>query len=91
MLSREHVRTNMDTASMPQISNTLQTASAITKIKITLGLLNAIHECSDLFQRSMAKDLGIALGLANHYLERCIKEGFLSRPNRHQLIDTYIT
>ena len=39
---------------------------------ITLGLLTAIEQDSTLTQRSVAKDLGIALGLANSYLKRCV-------------------
>jgi DNA-binding MarR family transcriptional regulator len=45
--------------------------------QITLGLLNAIHENSAVTQRSVAKDLGIALGLANAYLKRCAKKGLI--------------
>ena len=45
--------------------------------KITLGLLNVVHDNSSTSQRSMAGDLGIALGLANSYLKRCIKKGLI--------------
>jgi DNA-binding MarR family transcriptional regulator len=45
--------------------------------EITLGLLNAVHENSALTQRSIARDLGIALGLANAYLKRCVKKGLI--------------
>ena len=45
--------------------------------KITLGLLNVVHEDSGASQRSMAGDLGIALGLANAYLKRCVKKGLI--------------
>lgn len=45
--------------------------------KITLGVLNAIHEDSSITQRSMAGELGIALGLTNSYLKRCIKKGLI--------------
>ena len=45
--------------------------------EITLGLLNAIHENSAVTQRSVARDLGIALGLANAYLKRCAKKGLI--------------
>lgn len=45
--------------------------------KITLGLLNMVHENSATSQRSMAGDLGIALGLANAYLKRCVKKGLI--------------
>ncbi|MGB8274932.1 MAG: winged helix-turn-helix transcriptional regulator [Alphaproteobacteria bacterium] len=54
---------------------------------ITLGLLNAVHENSALTQRSVARELGIALGLANAYLKRCAKKGLIKvsqvPPNRY--------
>ena len=45
--------------------------------KITLGLLNMVHDNAQASQRSMADDLGIALGLANAYLKRCVKKGLI--------------
>ena len=45
--------------------------------EILLELLNVVHENSDLTQRSMANQLGIALGLANTYLKRCIRKGYI--------------
>ena len=45
--------------------------------KITLGVLNAIHDDSNITQRSIASELGIALGLTNSYLKRCIKKGLV--------------
>jgi DNA-binding MarR family transcriptional regulator len=45
--------------------------------KITLGLLNAVHENSNVTQRNMARNLGVALGLVNAYLKRCINKGFV--------------
>lgn len=45
--------------------------------EITLGVLNAIHFNSRVTQRSMASELGIALGLTNSYLKRCIKKGLI--------------
>ena len=45
--------------------------------RITLGLLNAVHDNSAASQRSMADNLGIALGLANAYLKRCVKKGLI--------------
>ncbi len=38
-------------------------------------MLNAVHENDKLTQRSIANELGIALGLANAYLRRCVKKG----------------
>lgn len=45
--------------------------------ELTLGVLNAVQENSGLTQRSVARELGIALGLANAYLKRCVKKGLI--------------
>ena len=45
--------------------------------RITLGLLNAVHENSGVSQRTLANELGIALGLTNAYLKRCARKGLL--------------
>ena len=45
--------------------------------EITLGILNAVHENERITQRSIAEDLGIALGLANAYLKRCARKGLI--------------
>jgi DNA-binding MarR family transcriptional regulator len=45
--------------------------------EITLGVLNAIHADSNITQRRISSDLGIALGLANAYLKRCVKKGLI--------------
>ena len=44
---------------------------------ITLGLLSAVEDNSRLTQRAAADDLGIALGLVNAYLKRCIRKGYV--------------
>jgi DNA-binding MarR family transcriptional regulator len=44
---------------------------------VTLGLLSAVDNDSTITQRSLALDLGIALGMANTYLKRCVKKGFI--------------
>ena len=46
-------------------------------IEITLGLLNAVGENSAVTQRSIARELDIALGLANAYLKRCVRKGLI--------------
>lgn len=45
--------------------------------EITLGLLTAVAGNDAVTQRSVAKELGIALGLANAYLRRCIAKGYI--------------
>ncbi len=55
----------------------IDTSHMDNEAKITLGLLNVIHENAQASQRTMAGRLGIALGLANAYLKRCAKKGFI--------------
>ena len=45
--------------------------------EIMLGVLNAIHENAQVTQRTVASELGIALGLTNAYLKRCAKKGLI--------------
>ncbi len=44
---------------------------------MTLELLQAIDEQDEVTQRHLANRMGVALGLANSYLKRCIKKGFI--------------
>ena len=57
-------------------SKTSNEASS-SESEITLGLLNAVHGNSSITQRLVARDLGIALGLANAYLKRCVRKGYI--------------
>ena len=50
---------------------------AVDEQEIVLGLLNEVERDSALSQRAIAKNLGIALGLTNACLHRCIKKGFV--------------
>ena len=43
---------------------------------ILLGLLDAV-ERGDVTQRSLSRDLGIAVGLVNAYVKRCTKKGLI--------------
>jgi DNA-binding MarR family transcriptional regulator len=47
------------------------------EIGIMLGMLSAVERDSNVTQRHLARELGIALGLANAYLKRCAKKGFI--------------
>lgn len=42
-----------------------------------LGLLDSVERDGAQSQRRLASELGIALGLVNAYLKRCVKKGFL--------------
>lgn len=45
--------------------------------RIVLGLLNSVDQDGARSQRHFAAELGIALGLVNAYLNRCIKKGLV--------------
>jgi DNA-binding MarR family transcriptional regulator len=47
------------------------------KDKILLGLLESVERNGGQSQRHLASELGIALGLVNAYLKRCIKKGLV--------------
>jgi len=42
-----------------------------------LELLEAVGQKNDVSQRHLASHMGVALGLANSYLKRCIRKGFI--------------
>ena len=45
--------------------------------KIMLGLLESVERNGGQSQRHLASELGIALGLVNAYLKRCVKKGLV--------------
>ena len=45
--------------------------------RIVLGLLESVERDGAQSQRKLASDLGIALGLVNAYLKRCVKKGLV--------------
>src|SRR5690606_3732167 len=63
--------------SMAQLDEADKVAGADDEARITLGLLDAVEANSAVTQRSVAGELGIALGLANAYLKRCIRKGLI--------------
>ncbi len=47
------------------------------KPEVIFGLLEAVESNEDMTQRSVASELGVALGLVNTYLKRCVKKGLI--------------
>ncbi len=45
--------------------------------RLTLDLLGAIEQKDDVNQRHLAQHMGVALGMANSYLKRCVKKGWI--------------
>jgi DNA-binding MarR family transcriptional regulator len=58
---------------MPQVARSEESENA----RIVLGLLESVERDGAQSQRKLASDLGIALGLVNAYLKRCVKKGLL--------------
>jgi DNA-binding MarR family transcriptional regulator len=49
----------------------------IENSRIVLGLLEAVHKGEAKSQRDLAAGLGVALGLVNAYLSRCVNKGLM--------------
>jgi DNA-binding MarR family transcriptional regulator len=58
---------------MPQTARNDEPENA----RIVLGLLESVERDGGQSQRKLASDLGIALGLVNAYLKRCVKKGLV--------------
>lgn len=58
------------------MSSTLESEDA-EKARVMLGLLESVERDGAQSQRRLASELGIALGLVNAYLKRCIKKGLV--------------
>jgi predicted transcriptional regulator len=55
----------------------MSTQSGVEDPAIMVRLLSAIEKDSALTQRRLSQELGIALGLANTYLRRCVRKGLV--------------
>ena len=62
-------------------SKKFENAKDITEKEITLTLLKNIENKQKVTQKSIATKLGIAVGLVNVYIKRCIKKGWLKVQN----------
>src|SRR5438445_12821261 len=54
---------------------------SIENERIVLGLLESVERDGAQSQRRLATELGIALGLVNAYLKRCVKKGYVKVSN----------
>jgi DNA-binding MarR family transcriptional regulator len=45
--------------------------------RLTLEVLSAINAGPRISQRSLARQMGVALGLTNSYIRRCVRKGFI--------------
>jgi DNA-binding MarR family transcriptional regulator len=49
----------------------------VEKTRIMLGLLESVERGGEQSQRRLASELGVALGLVNTYLKRCVNKGLV--------------
>jgi DNA-binding MarR family transcriptional regulator len=61
----------------PAALETKSPARDASEDQIVLGVLDAVERDPSVTQRSVARELGIALGLANAYLRRCVRKGLI--------------
>ena len=59
------------------MSNTAENDGEAERSRIVLGLLESVERDGGTSQRRLASELGIALGLVNAYLKRCVKKGLV--------------
>jgi len=52
-------------------------ATLVNEQEITLGILKHVASDNKMTQRSAATEMGIALGVVNFYLKKCIKKGWI--------------
>lgn len=55
----------------------MYTETDFANAEIALGVLDAVDRNPSITHRSVAQELGIALGLANAYLKRCVRKGLI--------------
>ena len=63
--------------SVHAMNTRLENSSSDREQQLTLELLQAIDRQDDISQRHLAEQMGVALGLANSYLKRCVKKGWI--------------
>lgn len=62
----------------PVAESAIKAHAAVNKeSQLTLELLHAIEQQENISQRHLAQQMGVALGLANSYLKRCVKKGWI--------------
>jgi DNA-binding MarR family transcriptional regulator len=67
-----------------------QPKSIAAETRLTLGLLRFIGEDGNVGQRAMARNLGVAVGLVNAYVKRCIAKGWLKASQVHPTSVSYM-
>lgn len=64
-----------------KLDKTYKNNKDLTDREITLKLLDNVDKADNITQKIAAKKIGIAIGLVNTYIKRCIKKGWLKVKN----------
>lgn len=59
------------------MANQENSSAEVRREDILLGVLTAIDRDSNTSQRTISRELNVALGLANAYLKRCVRKGLI--------------
>ena len=59
------------------MKDTFEEKASAARDELLLGVLSAIDRDSNTSQRTISRELGVALGLANAYLKRCVRKGWI--------------
>lgn len=59
------------------MANQENTSAEVGREDILLGVLTAVDRDSNTSQRTISRELDVALGLANAYLKRCVRKGLI--------------
>lgn len=62
---------------MPKLREETPPTSFKNQDEILLGLLSAVDQNAQVSQRTISRELNVALGLANAYLKRCVHKGWI--------------
>lgn len=59
----------------------LQESKEANELKLMLNMMSRIENDPEVTQRTLSSELGIAIGLVNTYLKRCIQKGWIKVQN----------
>lgn len=68
---------NLETQSNTSVATEKTEDGGATRDELLLQVLSAVDRDSNTSQRTISRELGVALGLANAYLRRCVRKGWI--------------
>jgi DNA-binding MarR family transcriptional regulator len=68
---------NLETQSNASVATETAEDGGAARDELVLQVLSAVDRDSNTSQRTISRELGVALGLANAYLRRCVRKGWI--------------